>query len=90
MGQERFLQRAEFRHKPYRAWREDWDHDHCAFCTRKFVASGTPSDAPDVLTAGWAAVGRGPQGEDDYHWVCDECFEDFRSRFEWAVVESKG
>ena len=23
--------------------------------------------------------------DDDYHWVCSTCFEDFRARFAWAV-----
>ena len=45
---------------------ENWDHDHCAFCTREFVEKGAPSDDPDAQTAGYAAIGRGPQGEDDY------------------------
>ena len=90
MGQEQFLQGAAFRRKPYRAWREDWDHDHCAFCQRRLVEKGTPSDDPEAQTVGYAAPGRGPQGEDDYHWVCDECFADFRDRFEWTVVESEG
>jgi hypothetical protein len=43
-----------------------------------------------VVAATYAAIGRGPQGEDDYHWVCDECFADFRDRFGWTVVESEG
>jgi hypothetical protein len=37
----------------------------------------------DTLTAGYAAIGRGPEGQDDYYWVCAECFKDFRARFEW-------
>jgi hypothetical protein len=90
MGQERFLQGAAFRHKPYRAWRDDWEHDHCAFCTRELVEKGASSDDPDAQTEGYAAIGRGPRGEDDYHWVCDDCFGDFRDRWEWTVVEPKG
>ncbi|HEX5174686.1 MAG TPA: hypothetical protein VFV91_11150 [Gaiellaceae bacterium] len=89
-GQELFLQSAAFRHKPYRACREGWEHDHCTFCIREFVEQGAPSDDPEAQTAGYAAIGRGPQGEDDYHWVCDECFSDFRKRFGWSVVESEG
>ena len=83
MGQERFLQGAEFVHKPYRAWSESWEHDHCAFCTRKFVEAGR--SLGDAVTIGYAAVGRGPEGQDDYHWVCEPCFADFRERFEWRV-----
>jgi hypothetical protein len=45
---------------------------------------------PAVQTEGYAAVGTGPEGQDGYHWVCDECFQDFRDRFEWTVVELDG
>ena len=37
VGQERFLQGATFRHEPYQAWREDWEHGHCAFCTQRVL-----------------------------------------------------
>ena len=26
--------------------------------------------------------------DDDYHWVCEQCFADFRDRFNWTVVPS--
>jgi hypothetical protein len=84
MGQERFLQGAELVHKPYRAWNKDWEQDHCAFCTRKFVEAGRSQG--DAVTIGYAAVGRGPEGQDDYHWVCEACFADFRHRFQWRAV----
>jgi hypothetical protein len=84
-GQERFLQGASFVRKPYRASSDTWEHDHCDFCTRKFVESAT-GQSDDVATEGYAAIGRGPNGEDDYYWVCDECFADFRERFEWKVA----
>lgn len=88
VGQERYLAGATFVRKPYAAWSATWDHDHCAFCTRKFVESGSALESPETVTAGYAAVGRGPKGEDDYHWVCDCCFRDFRDRFAWKVAES--
>ncbi|HLX31797.1 MAG TPA: hypothetical protein VKR79_03395 [Gaiellaceae bacterium] len=90
MGQERFLQDAVFRHKAYRAWREGWAHDHCAFCQRRLVEDVATSDDPDARSAGYAAVGRGPNGEDDYHWVCDDCFPDFRDQFNWSVIGVEG
>jgi len=24
---------------------------------------------------------------DEYHWICKRCFNDFRDRFAWTVVE---
>jgi hypothetical protein len=89
-GEKSSISGAQPSGKPYRAWRADWEHDHCAFCWRKLVEEGTPSDDPETQTQGYAALGRGPQGEDDYHWVCDKCFADFRDRFGWTVVESQG
>jgi len=88
MGQERFLQGAEFVHKPYRVWSDRWEHDHCAFCTRKFVEARRSTD--DAVTIGYAALARGPEGQDDYHWVCEACFADFCERFEWRVVLPPG
>ena len=45
---------------------------------------------PAVQTEGYAAVGTGPEGQDDYHWVCAACFNDFHERFGWTVVEASG
>lgn len=85
MGQERRLAGATFVRKPYRVWTETWEHDHCEMCARKFVESDSTREDSETVTAGFAAVGRGPKGEDDYYWVCDECFDDFRDRFGWKV-----
>ncbi|HEX5173378.1 MAG TPA: hypothetical protein VFV91_04460 [Gaiellaceae bacterium] len=86
-GAGEFLNAAEFRHKAYEPGNESNDHDHCAFCWRKFMEDTNPLREPDSLGAGYAAVDR-PPGEDDYYWVCDECFEDFRDRFGWSVIPS--
>ena len=83
-GQERYLASATLVMKPYRA-SETSDHDHCAFCWRKFVESGSRLETPESVTSGYAAIGRGPDGEDDYHWICDICSGDFRDRFDWTV-----
>jgi len=32
----------------------------------------------DQVSEGWAT-------DDEYHWVCDECFSDFKERFHWKV-----
>lgn len=76
-------------------WSETWEHDHCEFCWAKFVDPAFSEaharlvrEDHEVLTEGYAALGTGPEGEDDYHWICDTCFNDFRERFAWRVVIS--
>jgi len=92
-GQARYLRGATVVRKPYHAWSETWEHDHCELCWAKFV-DPTVSEAhaqlvrddPTVLTEGYAALGTGPNREDDCHWICTACFEDFRTRFGWRVA----
>ena len=57
----------------WRKSRPGWDHDHCEFCGDKFGFSGT-------LTEGWTTV-------DEYRWICDPCFNDFRERFRWHTLD---
>jgi hypothetical protein len=33
---------------------------------------------PDVLHRGYCT-------EDEYHWICERCFQDFHKRFNWRV-----
>jgi len=75
-GQERYLTGVTLRWQEYRAPRADWDHDHCAFCWAEF----TERPDPKVQHAGYATL-------DEYHWICKRCFNDFRDRFAWTVVE---
>lgn len=79
MGQERFLQGVTLTWRTFPGEQAQADHDHCAFCTRKFATATIPSDDPPTLLAGYTTP-------DSYHWVCPECVEDFRDRFEWAVI----
>jgi hypothetical protein len=75
--QENYLSGVALTRRPWRESRPGWDHDHCAFCWAKFAAF----DGPDILREGWTTI-------DEYHWVCDQCFVDFRDRFGWQVVEA--
>lgn len=77
-GQERYLIGLSLVHKKYRRYLQnsEWDHDHCAFCWAKFMVE----DCPDVLHRGYATT-------DEYHWICEKCFEDFKEKFDWKVVE---
>lgn len=77
-GQEEYLMGVTLVHRAYRRYPKspDWDHDHCVFCFATFMVE----DYPDVLHQGYAT-------EDDYSWVCEDCFVDFRDEFGWSVVE---
>jgi len=72
--QERYLQGATFSRKKYAKRSERWDHDHCEFCWATF------SEREGDLHEGYVTA-------DDYRWVCDECFADFKERFAWKLGE---
>jgi hypothetical protein len=52
------------------------DHDHCAICWAKFSKLGLP----DGLRIGWCTA-------DGREWVCQQCVDDFKSRFQWTLNE---
>lgn len=78
--------------KPYRARSETWEHNHCEFCSAKFMDPGF-SEAhrlfvqahPDVLTEGYTTTAEHARSA-ACHWVCRRCFEDFADLFQWRVV----
>jgi len=76
-NQMKFLRGVALVRRPYRRYAKnpDWDHDHCAFCWAKFMEGNDP----ECLHEGYATP-------DDYHWICVECFADFREMFEWAAT----
>jgi hypothetical protein len=74
-GQERYLHGVTLRRKRYSPPRPGWDHDHCEFCSVKFMAT----DHPGVVREGYATL-------DDYRWICERCFADFRARFGWTLA----
>ena len=45
-------------------------HDHCSFCWKKAL---TDKSCTFYCT------------EDMYYWICEECFQDFQSEFNWQV-----
>lgn len=67
---------AALRFKKYVRPSETWDHDHCLCCFEKFMESG-----PDVLTEGYAT-------EDDYRWICTDCFRDLKNEMGWTLLSS--
>jgi hypothetical protein len=76
-GQERYLTGVTLVHRAWRQTRPNWrNHDHCAFCW----ATIADHDGPGILREGWTTL-------DDYHWICDQCFADFRERFSWQIAD---
>lgn len=73
-GQERYLAGQVLTAKEYRPYRADWDHDHCEFCGAKFSLNGRD------LTFGYCTL-------DGYHWICPDCFEEFKEEFRWTLAE---
>lgn len=55
----------------FKPYREGWEHEHCAFCSERIDSSTTLAYST----------------EDRYHWICPECFNDFKTMFEWEVID---
>ena len=78
-NQEDYLKGVTLLHRKYRQYKhnENWDHDHCEFCWAEFCLK----DCPGSIQEGYST-------QDDYHWICPKCFEDFKDQFQWSVVET--
>lgn len=74
-GQERFLKGASLKLTLWSTPNPEWDHDHCEFCWIKFGKTGMSG-----------AIQQGYVTDDLKHWICPQCFQDFRERFEWVDV----
>lgn len=75
-GQEKFLKGLRIKKMRYHAYRAEWDHDHCEFCSAKFSET-----LPNCLREGYVSA-------DNYHWICEPCFNDFRVQFKFVVEEA--
>jgi transposase-like protein len=75
MGQEKYLSGVALHLETYKKNSENWDHDHCSFCTEKFM------EAEGFLREGYTTA-------DHKRWVCRECYGDFKELFEWKALES--
>lgn len=53
---------------PFVPYRKGWDHEHCAFCSEEIN-----KNSDDVFFT-----------EDRYHYICYDCFKDFKDMFEWS------
>jgi len=81
LNQEEYLMGVELKLRAYRQNPKNpkWDHDHCEFCNAKFMVGG----AHETLSEGFTTW-------DDYRWICTSCFQDFKHRFCWVIVEEFG
>ena len=73
-NQEEYLQGVTLYWKKYNRYSDTWDHDHCSFCWVEFSLEGSDG----ALTEGYVTA-------DDYHWICEICFHDFKDMFKWRV-----
>lgn len=79
MGQEAYLRGVTLVRRPYRPNPANpmWDHDHCEFCGAEFSAAAVA----DVLHSGYCTP-------DEYRWICEQCFQDFRAEFQWQMLDA--
>lgn len=73
-GQQKYLSDKILYLRKWEASDEDWDHEHCTFCWEKF------SDDADDLHEGYTT-------EDEYYWICSDCYNDFKEMFGWKVID---
>jgi len=71
-NQENYLMNARLMFEKYES-SPQWGHDHCVFCFAKFGSQDTE------LHFGFCTL-------DKYHWICMDCFEDFREKFGWSTL----
>lgn len=72
-GQEKYLLGVGLKKSTYIKYTETWEHDHCEFCNKKFSES-----LPDTLHEGYSTL-------NSYHWICEACFSDFKTIFNWKI-----
>jgi hypothetical protein len=72
-GQERYLKNKKIKHIEYKNQVKYSDHEHCEFCMEKI------SNYSDSLHEGYCT-------EDEYHWICENCYNDFKDLFNWTLL----
>ena len=68
-NQENFLKGETLKHSKWVTLEESWDHDHCSFC---WDTIDTSTNMAYCTT-------------DYYHWICEDCYADFKELFEWKL-----
>lgn len=73
-GQEGYLQGVKLVFNDYQLYNIEWEHDHCEFCGAKFSLN------EGDLKSGYST-------ENQYYWICSDCFNDFKSEFCWQTID---
>ena len=74
--QEKYLTGVELIKHPYVPRSTSNDHDHCEFCMAKF------GFADGDLHLGYST-------KDNGIWICEQCFYDFKEKFNWKVLSAE-
>lgn len=76
-GQEEYLQKKEFSFKKFIPAHNGSLHAHCEFCWHKFMENS--EGVNDCSQEGYCST-------DEKYWVCEECFQDFKEKFKWKLI----
>ena len=71
-GQEGYLAGVTLTYQMWKPEDPKNDHDHCEFCWEKFA------NYDGCLHVGYSTPDRG-------YWICEDCFRDFKDRFQWRI-----
>ena len=74
-GQQQYLMGVHLKWATWKMPKPTCDHDHCSFCWASFCLH---EGCKDAVHEGYTTL-------DDYHWICKECFDDFKKLFKWKV-----
>ncbi len=77
-GQEQYLMGVTLKWAKWRMPKPTWDHDHCSFCWKRFCLQ---EECKDADRDGYTTL-------DEYHWICKDCFEDFKVLFKWSISKN--
>lgn len=69
-NQMNYLFEKQLKHVYFQKHSESWDHEHCEFCNET-ICNDKKMEYCTI---------------DDYHWICENCFNDFKDMFKWTVV----
>ena len=77
-GQEEYLQNEKFQYKQFVSPPTGSLHTHCEFCWHKFMEHS--EGVKDCSKEGYCSF-------DGKYWICEECFQDFKEKFQWNLVD---
>lgn len=77
-GQEEYMQNQRFRFVKFKSKDGGSLHKHCDFCWYKFMENC--EGVEDCSEEGYCT-------DDGRYWVCKECYQCFRSLFNWETIQ---